>query len=112
MGEGYCVVLTVTDSPESARALAGSVVAARLAACVQVAGPVESTYWWDGAVETATEWQLWCKTTDAGYEALAAHIRAHHSYDVPEILRLPVTAGHPPYLRWIDAETAPSTPSG
>ncbi len=108
MATGYCVVLTVTDSEDAARGLAGSIVANRLAACVQVSGPVRSVYRWDGAIEDASEWQLWCKTTDARYEALVAHIVEHHGYDTPEIVRLPVEGGHGPYLRWIDAETAPS----
>jgi len=99
------VVLTVTDSQESAGALARSIVAAKLAACVQVSGPIRSTYWWDGDVEESQEWQLWCKTTDALYDALAAHIVENHTYEVPEILRLPVEAGHGPYLQWISTTT-------
>ena len=107
MADPYCVVLTVVDSAEAARRLAESIVDARLAACVQVSGPVCSVYHWHGRREETSEWQLWCKTTVDGYDALAAHLATAHPYDVPEILQLPVTAGHEPYLRWIDAETAP-----
>ncbi|HEV2086957.1 MAG TPA: divalent-cation tolerance protein CutA [Cryptosporangiaceae bacterium] len=108
MATGYCVVLTVTDSADAAHGLARSVVEARLAACVQICGPVRSVYRWEDVLEDAAEWQLWCKTTDACYEPLAAHLVQHHSYDTPEIVRLPIESGHPPYLRWIDAETSPT----
>jgi len=102
---GYCLVLTTTDSREAARELADSAVRGRLAACAQLVGPIESTYWWDGAVETAAEWQLWFKTTDERYVALAEHVRDRHKYDVPEIVRVPIEAGSPAYLAWLRAET-------
>jgi periplasmic divalent cation tolerance protein len=57
-------------------------------------------------IETAEEWQVVFKTTKARYEALAEHIRSHHSYEVPEVLCLPVLNGNPAYLRWIDEQTA------
>ena len=103
----YCVVLTTTDSREAAQALARSVVAARLAACGQIVGPIESVFWWDGQLDDAAEYQVWFKTTDERYEALAAHIAEQHSYDVPEILRVPVEAGGASYLAWLRAETEP-----
>jgi periplasmic divalent cation tolerance protein len=98
-------VLTTVDSREAAQRLARSAVEARLAACAQVVGPIESVYRWEGSLETATEWQLWFKTTDERYAELAAHLGERHSYDVPEILRLPVEAGAAAYLNWIRAET-------
>jgi len=89
-------------------------VAARLAACAQVSGPLTSTYWWDGAVRTELEWQVTFKTTVDGYAALADHVRTHHSYDVPEILCTPVLDGAPAYLAWIAEQVRPagSTPAG
>jgi periplasmic divalent cation tolerance protein len=102
----YCQVVTTTDGREAARALADGAVRARTAACAQVLGPVTSMYWWQGTLESAEEWQVVFKTTMERYPALAAHIRAHHTYDVPEILCLPVLDGDPDYLRWLRAETA------
>lgn len=103
-GSGYCQVITAIDSREAAEAMARAAVAARAAACGQVVGPITSVYWWHGKQEEAQEWQVVFKTTVAGYEALARLVREHHSYEVPEILCLPVLDGHRPYLDWIDAE--------
>ncbi|GAB1640825.1 divalent-cation tolerance protein CutA [Krasilnikovia sp. MM14-A1259] len=101
----YCQVVTTTDTREAADVLARSAVEARVAACAQVGSPVTSTYRWEGAVETAEEWRITFKTPTARYAALEAHIRERHSYDVPEILCIPVTAGNPAYLAWLTAET-------
>jgi periplasmic divalent cation tolerance protein len=103
------MVLTTTDSKEAAQALARSAVEAKLAACGQIAGPIESVYWWDGALEDSVEYQVWFKTTADRYDALAAHIAELHAYDVPEILRVPVDGGGASYLAWIRAST-PVTP--
>jgi periplasmic divalent cation tolerance protein len=101
----HCQVVTTLGARPAADVLAESATAAHLAACTQVSGPITSTYWWQGALETVEEWQVTFKTTVARYPALAEHIVANHPYDVPEILCLPVMAGHPPYLRWIDEQT-------
>jgi periplasmic divalent cation tolerance protein len=101
-------VLTTTDSRDEADRLGRLAVDARLAACAQVQGPVTSTYHWQGAVETATEWHVWLKTTQARLDSLIELIRANHSYDVPEIIASPITAGNPAYLDWIEAETTPA----
>ena len=105
---GRMDVLQVTitaESREQAGALAGALLERRLAACVQVVGPVESRYWWEGTMETSTEWLCVVKTTDDRYDELEAAVRHLHSYDVPEILAVPVVRGSQPYLRWVGAET-------
>jgi periplasmic divalent cation tolerance protein len=104
----YCQVMTTVDTREAAHALARSAVEARVAACGQVAGPIASTYWWAGNLETAEEFHLFFKTTSDRYPALEEHIRAHHSYEVPEIICMPVTAGNSSYLAWLTAETHPN----
>ncbi len=101
----YCQVITTVGERSAADTLARSVVEARLAACAQVVGPIESTYWWQGVIETADEWQVAFKTTTARYRALAEHIQSHHPYEVPEVLCLPVVDGGPAYLRWVDEQT-------
>ncbi|NLT55228.1 MAG: divalent-cation tolerance protein CutA [Actinomycetales bacterium] len=103
----HCQVFTTTDSRTAADELARGAVEARLAACAQVTGPVTSSYWWDGAVQTAEEWLVVLKTASDRYAALEAHLRAHHGYEVPEILYVPVVAGHPGYLDWLTRETRP-----
>ena len=100
----YCQVVTTIDAREAADRLARGAVEARLAACAQVLGPITSHYWWEGAVTSGSEWQVVFKTSTAAYPALERHLREAHSYDVPEILCLPVTAGHRPYLDWLSTE--------
>ena len=100
-------VLTTTDAAEKAEALARGAVAARVAACAQISGPVTSVYRWRGAVETAAEWRVQFKTTAARYPALEEYLLDAHDYDTPEIVATPVVAGNPDYLRWLEEETAP-----
>jgi periplasmic divalent cation tolerance protein len=105
MAQSECFqVLTTTGSSEEAATIAGAVVEERLAACVQVLGPVQSRYWWQGALETSTEWLCLAKTTAVRLDALMARIAALHSYDTPEITALPIVAGSEGYLGWIRSE--------
>ncbi len=77
----------------------------RAAACAQLVGPISSTYWWEGSIETAEEWQILMKTTEERFPALEAAIRQAHSYDVPEIIVTPITNGGKDYLSWVSKET-------
>ena len=105
MGE-YVQVLTATDSEEQAKVLARGLVEARLAGCVQVVGPVTSVYRWKGQVEEAREWLCVAKTRKALYERVEAFIRERHTYEVPEIIAVPISSGSESYLAWLDAATA------
>jgi periplasmic divalent cation tolerance protein len=78
----------------------------RLAACVQVGGPITSTYRWQGEVETARELLLVAKTTMERLDAVTERVRELHPYDVPEITAMPIAGGLVDYLDWIRAETA------
>ncbi len=101
------VVLVTCGSLPEARRIARRVVAARLAACVNIAGaPVESVYRWKGKVEKAREFLLVMKTTAARLAALEREVRRLHSYDVPEFIALAVTAGSRGYLRWLAESVA------
>jgi periplasmic divalent cation tolerance protein len=97
----YIQVATTVGSMEEARRLAEALVDRRLAACVQVLGPIVSRYRWRGEVEEAEEWQCLAKTEAALYPEVEAAIRAAHSYDEPEILATPVVAGSEGYLGWV-----------
>jgi periplasmic divalent cation tolerance protein len=101
------LVTTTVDARPVADSLAHAAVAARLAACAQVGGPITSTYWWQGEIETSSEWVVHLKTTTDRLDALIAHLRAGHPYDVPEIVAVPVTAGNPDYLSWVHASIHP-----
>jgi periplasmic divalent cation tolerance protein len=100
-----CVqVMTTAGSEEEAGRIASLLVERRLAACVQVAGPIVSRYRWQGAIEEAQEWQCLVKTTQAAYDAVETAIREVHSYDEPEIIATPIVAGSAGYLAWIKDE--------
>jgi periplasmic divalent cation tolerance protein len=101
----YVTVTTTTDNDDEAERLANGAVTARLAACAQVSAPITSTYWWDGKVETATEYRVDFKTTAALAERLTEHLRSVHSYDTPEVIVTPILGGNPAYLAWVKAET-------
>lgn len=101
--DGFVQVLTTAGSEEEAGRIASLLVERRLAACVQVVGPVTSRYRWQGEIEEAREWQCLAKTTRAAYEAVEAAIRGAHSYEEPEIIATEIVAGAPGYLAWIDA---------
>jgi periplasmic divalent cation tolerance protein len=95
------VVLSTCGSEEEAEGLARLLVDQRLAACVTVAPRVRSFYRWKGAVESAEEWLLLIKSSRPLFEKLRAAIESSHSYEVPEMLALPVVDGAAPYLDWL-----------
>lgn len=101
----YIQVSTAIDSEEGAQKIAEALVSARLAACVHVAGPIKSTYWWQGQMERAQEWVCTAKTRQALYEEVEQAIRAVHPYEEPEIVAIPILTGSRSYLDWIAAET-------
>jgi periplasmic divalent cation tolerance protein len=101
----YIEVHTTIDSKENAQKIAEAIVSQRLAACVQVSGPITSTYWWQGTVEQTEEWLCTAKTRKELYPALEQAIRAVHPYDVPEILSVDVVSGNNDYLDWVSQET-------
>jgi len=103
-----CQVTTTIDSRESAERIGALLVEERLAACAQIVGPVASTYRWEGRVERATEWYCHLKTTFARLPELETRLRAVHSYQVPEIIAVPISAGHPAYLAWIEDTVRPT----
>ena len=101
---GYIEVVTTTADAETAEKIATEVVRQRLAACGQASGPVTSRYWWQGELETSTEWRCALKTRGDLFEQVEAAIRRLHPYDEPEIVATPITAGSESYLRWLEAE--------
>lgn len=102
--ERYCMVLTTCGSRGEAEKLASALVEQRLAACVQVSD-VTSYYAWEGRVDNDPELLLLIKTKASVYPALEAFIRERHSYDLPEIVRLPIEGGLAGYLAWLDEST-------
>jgi periplasmic divalent cation tolerance protein len=100
------IVLTNCGSAKEARRIAKALVDRRLAACVNtVTAPVESIYRWKGKVEKAKEYLVILKTSRARFSAVERTIRELHSYEVPEIIALPIVAGSRDYLSWLDQNT-------
>jgi periplasmic divalent cation tolerance protein len=101
------VLLVLSNLPDeaSAYALARQLVEQRIAACVNILPPVQSVYQWQGQVEQATEVTLLMKTTHLRYPELESAIRNAHPYEVPEIIAVPIVAGLPAYLNWVEQET-------
>jgi len=95
-----CVVTTALGTENEADTLASALVEAGLAACVQVTH-VRSVYRWEGELRREPEWVLLAKTRSALFSRIEAFIRERHSYELPEILQLPVSGGSPDYLRWL-----------
>ena len=101
----YIQVSTTVEKKEDADRIAKILVETRVAACVQVIGPIRSTYWWKGKVEEASEWLCVMKTREELYSDLEASLKAVHPYEVPESVAVPLTKGSEGYLRWIEEET-------
>jgi periplasmic divalent cation tolerance protein len=102
----YIQILTTTPTKEVAQTVARALLDAKLAACVQVFGPIESSYWWEGKIETAVEWQCLAKTRLNLFTQVEAAIRSVHPYAVPEILATRVETGNAAYLDWLQSELA------
>jgi periplasmic divalent cation tolerance protein len=100
-------VLTTVADRNAGTALARVLLERRLAACVTVGAPVDSLYHWQGRIETAVEVPLTIKTQAALYSKVEAAIRELHDYEVPEIVAVPITHGHAPYIGWLAEETTP-----
>lgn len=107
----YIVVLTTTEKKKDAERIAESLVEKKLAACVQVLGPINSVYKWKGKIEKAEEWLCLIKSRKSIYSEIEKAIRLIHPYEVPEIIALPVVAGSADFLSWLGEETK-SRPEG
>jgi periplasmic divalent cation tolerance protein len=101
---GFCIVLTTSDSDDHAERIVDAVLHAKLAACLQLL-PIRSRYVWEGKIARDDEVLILIKAKSADYDDLAACIRAAHTYEVPEIVRLEIEAGAQSYLDWIRAVT-------
>ena len=97
-------VTTTCACQETARELARKLVDERLAACVQITGPIESVFRWEGQVRSDQEWLCTIKSLEALAERLIEFITIHHPYDVPEILIQPVLACSASYASWVRTE--------
>src|ERR1700684_405111 len=96
------VVFSTCATEEEAEKVARTLVEARLAACVNIVPGARSIYRWQGAIESAAEWLLILKSSRQILPRLCAALEKAHSYQIPEVLAVPVTEGAPNYLNWLD----------
>lgn len=104
----YIQIFTTTDRKQDADRIASALVEQRLAACVQISGPVTSTYRWEGAIEQADEYLLIAKSRQDLFDRAEKAIREIHTYDVPEILAVPISNVSADYLTWLEEELSAS----
>ena len=104
--DGSIVVLVTAPNVEDAARIARVLVEERLCACANLVGPIRSIYRYEGAVHDDGEALLVLKTRAGLFSRVAARVRELHSYDVPEVIALPIVEGSEAYLRWIDQSTA------
>ena len=100
----YAIVFTTAASEEEANKIANALLGARVASCVQMTN-THSAYHWKGKIEYAPEVHLTIKTRDELYPQVQKIIVDNHSYEVPQIVKIPITDGLPAYLDWIKEET-------
>jgi periplasmic divalent cation tolerance protein len=96
----YGIILVTAGSEEQAKAIASTLIAEHLAACVSIT-PIHSVYRWEGEVQSEAEWQLMIKSNLHLFETISERIVSLHSYEVPEIIAIPIIKGFSPYLEWI-----------
>jgi len=102
--KSFIQISTTTETKKLAQKIAKYLVEQKLAACVQISGPIESTYRWKGNVETAIEWLCLIKTRTSLFKKVEAAIKKLHPYETPEIIATPIVKGSREYLNWLDKE--------
>ena len=103
----YGIVLVTAGTEAEANAIAQTLVAEKLAACVSLM-PIQSVYTWQGKLNRDAEWQLMIKANLESFSDIETRINALHSYEVPEIIAIPIIQGAAPYLAWMAEQTAQS----
>ena len=98
------IVLITAGSEKEARQIADALLTRRKAACVNIISGVSSHFWWQGKIESACEHLLIVKTRASLVDDVVAVVKENHSYEVPEVIALPIIGGNPDYLDWLDRE--------
>lgn len=101
----FIQITTSTDNKKIAEKISMAIVENRLAACIQISGPVKSIYWWKDKIERDMEWIITMKTRKDLYPKLEQAIKNLHTYETPEIIAVPIVEGSTDYLDWLEKET-------
>ena len=110
MATKYRLVLVAAPTEKEAQKLARGLLEEKIAACVNLIPGVQSQYWWKGKIESAHEAILLIKTQKALVDTVIGYIRENHSYELPEVIALPVMEGDKEYLNWLGAQTNAAKP--
>ncbi|MEM2609485.1 MAG: divalent-cation tolerance protein CutA [Candidatus Bathyarchaeia archaeon] len=102
MENQYIIVLVTAPSKDEAEKIAKTLLEERLIACANIIGPVHSLFWWQGKIDKAQEHLIIMKTRKDLFEKICERVKALHSYQIPEIIALPITEGLKDYLKWLD----------
>jgi periplasmic divalent cation tolerance protein len=96
-----------TASRDEARRISQLLLEKHLIACANILGPVESKFWWQGKTDTAKEYYVLMKSNEKLFKKLSETVKKVHSYQVPEILAVPIVKGWQPYMKWLKASLKP-----
>jgi periplasmic divalent cation tolerance protein len=107
MDTTFLQIIMTVDERQTAETISETLIGMRLAACVQILGPMTSTYRWQGNVEKAEEWQCLIKSRADRFHDVECVIKSLHPYDVPEIIAMPIIGGNNSYLQWLDQNIEP-----
>ncbi len=99
----HIIVMVTTPSKEEALKIVRLLLNDRLIACANIVGPVSSLFWWKDEIDESTEFLVFMKSREELFQRLSKRVKKLHSYEVPEVIALPITAGAPSYLKWLDA---------
>ena len=98
----HILIVVTVSSKEEAEKIATALLKKKLIACANIFGPVASHFWWQGKIDKAEEYVMFMKTKRELFKQVASNVKQLHSYEVPEIIALPIIEGFKPYLEWID----------
>ncbi len=106
MGEKAVLIMVTTGGRDDAERIGEALVVEHLAACCSVVPTVHSFYFWDGQLQREHEALLLVKTLESKAAAVQEYVRAHHDYEVPEVLEIPIAGGSSAYLDWLEKQVA------
>ncbi len=101
----FIQITTTSDQKETLEKIAAQLLAEKMAACIQIMGPIESHYHWDGQCQMTKEWICHIKTHRSKFDLVEQSIQQIHHYDEPEVVALPIVQGSQGYLQWLATET-------
>jgi periplasmic divalent cation tolerance protein len=105
MDKNFIVVMVTCSSSREAKKIAGSLLDKRLVACANIVPDIGSRFWWKGKIENAREVLVIMKTKTGNFNKIESEVKKLHSYEVPEIIAIPIVMGNRQYIKWIKDET-------